>query len=52
LQAIQDMNPQCADCNAPAPDWASVNLGVVVRGIAAAPSSFVRPTCEFIVAVH
>jgi hypothetical protein len=24
------MNPSCADCDAPAPDWASLNLGVVV----------------------
>ena len=24
-------NGQCADCGAPAPDWASINLGVVRR---------------------
>ena len=31
IQVLQNMNPCCADCNAPGPDWASVNLGVVVR---------------------
>ncbi len=31
VEALQSMNPSCADCDAPAPDWASLNLGVVVR---------------------
>ncbi len=33
-QELLAMNPVCADCNAPNPDWASVNLGVVVRDFA------------------
>ena len=27
---LMELNPTCADCRAPDPDWASINLGVVV----------------------
>lgn len=27
---IMDANPKCADCSAPAPDWVSLNLGVLL----------------------
>ena len=30
VQAILDANPVCADCGAPSPDWACINLGVLV----------------------
>eukprot|EP01138_Halocafeteria_seosinensis_P002618 gb/GECG01002677.1/.p1 GENE.gb/GECG01002677.1/~~gb/GECG01002677.1/.p1 ORF type:complete len:1070 (+),score=145.54 gb/GECG01002677.1/:1-3210(+) len=30
IRAVQDKNPHCADCNAEIPDWASVNLGVLL----------------------
>lgn len=30
VQDIQGANPCCADCGAPSPDWASLNLGVLV----------------------
>ena len=30
VQKILDANPVCADCGKPAPDWACINLGVLV----------------------
>lgn len=30
LRALQEANPSCADCGAPRPDWASINLGVLI----------------------
>eukprot|EP00123_Amoebidium_parasiticum_P017121 comp23716_c1_seq2/m.40831 comp23716_c1_seq2/g.40831 ORF comp23716_c1_seq2/g.40831 comp23716_c1_seq2/m.40831 type:complete len:775 (-) comp23716_c1_seq2:294-2618(-) len=30
LQAIRAKNPVCAECSAPNPDWASLNLGVLM----------------------
>ena len=30
VQAILKANPVCADCGAPSPDWACINLGVLV----------------------
>ena len=30
LSTLQDANPTCADCGAPQPDWASINLGVLI----------------------
>jgi hypothetical protein len=30
LARLQERNPRCADCGAPRPDWASLNLGVLL----------------------
>jgi len=30
VKKILDANPICADCGAPSPDWASINLGVLL----------------------
>jgi len=30
LSKLQELNPTCADCGAPQPDWASISLGIFV----------------------
>lgn len=30
LRKLADSNPYCADCDAPRPDWASLNLGIMM----------------------
>ena len=30
MERVRAANPTCADCDAPSPDWASINLGVLI----------------------
>ena len=51
IQAILEANPTCVDCRAPDPDWASINLGVVVciacSGVHRSMGSHISQVCLF-----